>query len=156
MDRTPKDAARTPAHPIILYDGVCGLCNRLNQFTLTRDKREEFRFAALQSSFAREILLRHRANPDDLSTLYVVTNPGSTEEKLHRRARAALLVLRRLGGFWAAVSILRVLPTFLLDLAYRAIASNRYRLFGRQEHCLLPPSQWRERFISTQPDDSPS
>ena len=56
------------AHPITLYDGVCGLCNRLNQFTLKRDKRGVFRFAALQSSFARELLARHGANPDDLDT----------------------------------------------------------------------------------------
>ena len=138
------------AHPIILYDGVCGLCNRLNQFTLSRDKRGVFRFAALQSSFARELLTRHDANPDDLDTFYVVTDHGGAAERLRSRARAALYVLRVLGGPWRIFTVFGILPTFMLNLGYRFIARTRYRLFGKHDQCLLPEPGWKERFIAVE------
>ena len=138
------------AHSIILYDGVCGLCNRLNRFALKRDKRGVFRFAALQSSFARELLARHGANADDLDTFYVVTDHGAAEERLRRRARAALYVLRVLGSPWRILTVFGVLPTFILDLGYRAVARVRYRLFGKYDSCVLPDPAWKERFIAVE------
>jgi len=140
------------AHPIILYDGVCGLCNRLIQFTLKRDKHSTFRFAALQSTFARDLLTRHSINPDHLDTFYVVTDQGSREERLHSRARAALYVLRVLGGPWRILTVFGVLPTFILDLGYRLVARSRYRLFGKYDHCVIPKPQWKERFIASESD----
>ncbi len=145
---SPAGARTVAANPIILYDGVCALCNRINQFTLKRDKQGVFRFAALQSTFAREILLRHGADPDELDTFYVVTNHGETSERLRNRSRAALFVLRTLGGFWRVLSVIGILPTFLLDLGYRLIANNRYRLFGKHDQCVLPDPKWEDRFIA--------
>ena len=135
---------------IILYDGVCGLCNRLNQFTLRRDKRGVFRFAALQSEFARALLKPHGANPEDLDTFYVVLGKETPQERLLARSRAALYVLGTIGGPWKLLTIFSLLPTFILDFLYRVIARNRYSMFGRYDHCLLPDPNWKDRFIATE------
>ncbi len=132
---------------IILYDGVCGLCGRLTQFVLRRDAGRRFRFAALQSSFARSLLRRHARNAEDLDTLYVVIDAGSPSERLLSKARGALFILWQLGGGWRALCLLRVLPTFLLDLGYDILARARYRLFGKYATCLVPTPDHRERFI---------
>jgi len=143
-------------HPIILYDGVCGLCNRLNQFVLRRDSDAIFRFASLQSPFAARILTRHGANPQDLDTVYVVVNHDLTnydlakvthaDERLLPRSDAIIFVLKKLGGLWKVLAILlQLLP--LRDAAYRLVARNRYRVFGRSETCMLPSPEYRNRFL---------
>jgi len=141
-------------HAIILYDGVCALCNRLNQFTLKRDKRGVFRFAPLQSEFAREILVRHSADPADLDTFYVVTNHGGDKERLRSRARGALFVLWTIGGLWRVFTIFSILPTFLLNIGYRIIACSRYRLFGKYDQCVLPKPEWADQFIAAESSSS--
>src|SRR3981189_842412 len=85
-------------HPIILYDGVCGLCNRVNQFVLRRDPEGVFRFASLQSAVAGRILARHGANPEDLDTVYVVVDYELPEERLVPRADAVIFILKQLGA----------------------------------------------------------
>jgi len=137
-------------NPIILYDGLCGLCNRLNQFTLRRDKRGVFRFAALQSEFARALLKPHGANPEDLDTFYVVLGKETPQEHLLARSQAAFYVLGRIGGSWKLLTIFSLLPTFILDFLYRVIARNRYAMFGRHDHCVLPDPNWKDRFIATE------
>ena len=87
LDSTGESS--TSSGPVILYDGVCGLCNRLNQFVLKRDKQGRFRFAALQSEYAREVLKRHSFDASDLDTLYVLTDPGTPQERVRKMARAA-------------------------------------------------------------------
>ena len=140
----------TAVHPIILYDGVCGLCDRFNRFAPKRDRQAVFRFAALQSRFAREILGRHGANADDLDTVYVIIDHGMSSERLVRRGRAVLYVLQRTGWPWRMLTAFGVLPAPLLDLGYRMIARTRYRLFGRHDECVLPESAWRERYIAAE------
>ncbi len=137
-------------HPILMYDGFCGLCARITQFTLKRDPGGVFRFAAIQSAFAGNHIRAHGKEPDDLDTLYVLVDPGEASEKLLSRGEAAMYVLSRLGGPWTVVSWLRVLPHFLLDAGYNLVAKNRYRLFGRSDSCLLPKPEWRERFIAVE------
>ena len=98
-------------NPIILYDGVCGLCNRLVQFVLKHDSQDRFRFASLQSDFAAQVLRRHGAAPDDLDTMYVVIDRGLREERITSRSDAGITVLRELGGGWAALgAALRLFP----------------------------------------------
>jgi predicted DCC family thiol-disulfide oxidoreductase YuxK len=136
------------SHPILLYDGVCGLCNRFVQFTLRRDRNATFHFAWLQGALAASILARHSANPTDLDTVYVVVNYELPDEYLLSRSQAVLFVLGQLGGFWRPVaSLLQLLPKFLRDAAYNAIARNRYRIFGRSEVCVLPNDLDRSRFL---------
>jgi predicted DCC family thiol-disulfide oxidoreductase YuxK len=139
-------ASRSPAAQgthVLFFDGVCGLCSRLVQFVLSRDRAASFRFAPLQGDFAARELEPRGARPGDLDTLLVLTADG----RLLRRSRAVLFVLRELGGVWAAVAWLRVLPAPLLDRAYDLIARVRYRLFGRLEACRVPAASERTRFI---------
>jgi predicted DCC family thiol-disulfide oxidoreductase YuxK len=142
-------------HPIILYDGLCGLCNRLNQFVLRRDGEGIFRFASLQSPLAARILARHGASPQDLDTVYVVLNhdlnkKAQPDEALLPRSDAVLFVLKRLGGIWKVLGFsLQLLPRFLRDWGYRVVARNRYRVFGRFETCMLPSARDRSKFIDT-------
>ena len=89
------------ANPIILYDGVCGLCNRLVQFLLKHDKDGRLRFASLQSDFAVKVLGRHGLDPKDLDTVHVVVNYDQPGERVLQRSDAVLRAGRELGGFGA-------------------------------------------------------
>ena len=135
-------------YPILLYDGVCGLCNRLVQFTLRSDRSAVFRFASLQSALAARILARHGADPGDLDTVYVVVNHDRPDEYLLSRSDAVLFVLKELGGVWRVdVFLLRLIPKFLRDWAYNVVAQHRYRVFGKSEVCILPGERDRGRFL---------
>ncbi len=142
-----SDPGRATEAPLILYDGVCGLCHRLVRFVLARDPAGRFRFAALQSTLARDILARHGRDPRDLDTLYLVLGHGRPDERLLRRSDAALWILRELGGPWRAAGALRVVPARLRDLGYDLVARTRYRLFGRYDTCPLPDPRHRARFL---------
>lgn len=133
-----------PANPVLLYDGVCGLCNGLVRFVLRHDTAARFHFASLQSGYAATILQRHGLDPDDLDTFYVVSESG----QLDARSDAAIFVLRGLGGFWSGIAtVLRVFPRSLRDWGYAVVARHRYRIFGKYESCLLPEKKYRDRFL---------
>ena len=135
-------------NPILLYDGVCGLCNRFVKFVLRNDLHGRFRFGSLQSDFASTIVHRHGLNPGNLDTVYDIENSGQSNERISARSDAIISVLRHIGGFWAAISIaLRALPRWFRDCGYTAIASNRYRIFGKYESCLLPDEKDRDKFL---------
>ena len=134
--------------PILLYDGVCGLCNRSVQFILRRDCSALFRFAALQSDFAARILTRHGADPAVLDTFYVVLNQGTPSESLLARSDAVLYILEQLGGIWKAAAVLgRLIPRPIRNWAYGIVVRNRYRVFGRYDTCPLPSPDTRSRFL---------
>jgi predicted DCC family thiol-disulfide oxidoreductase YuxK len=135
-------------HPILLYDGVCGLCNRLVQFILHRDPTAIFRFASLQSPLAASILQRYNVNPTGLDTVYVIINHDAATETLLSRSDAVLFVLNQLGGTCRpAAAILLLIPSRLRDWTYNAIARNRYQLCGRHDACPLPTSATRDLFL---------
>lgn len=131
---------------LILYDGLCGVCNRFNRFVLDRDPQGHFVFAALQSPTARARLAPHGVTPDDLDTLWVLAHTPAGERALSR-SDAVFFVLRELGGAWSAVAWMRVLPRPVRDLGYRVFARARYRLLGRHETCPLPRPGEAERFL---------
>jgi len=135
------------SNPIVLYDGVCGLCNRLNQFLLKRDTHDRFRFASLQSNFAADVLKRHGANPEDLDTVYVVIDYGQSTERLLTRSDAILHALTQLDGVWKLAATGRVLPKTLRDVVYKIVARNRYRVFGKYESCMLPEPKHHRKFL---------
>lgn len=133
------------ANPVLLYDGVCGLCNRLVRLVLKHDSQAHFRFASLQSAYAARILQRLALDPHDLDTLYVVEG-----EELVTRSDAVIVILRKLGGFWLAVAAtLRVFPKSLRDWGYSVVAHHRYSVFGKYESCPLPEKKYRDRFLDT-------
>ncbi|HYM74457.1 MAG TPA: DCC1-like thiol-disulfide oxidoreductase family protein [Candidatus Dormibacteraeota bacterium] len=142
------------SHPLLLYDGVCGLCNRAVQFILRHDPDGTFRFASLQSGLAARIFTRHGANPSDLDTAYIVLNldvpasEGQTGEALLARSDAVLFVMRQLGGGWGAGGwAFGLLPHAARDWAYGVVARRRYRIFGRYDTCPLPDAATRARFL---------
>jgi predicted DCC family thiol-disulfide oxidoreductase YuxK len=126
---------------------LCGLCNRLNAFILTRDAQEDFGFASLQSPTGQSLLRRFGLATSGLTTFYVVTDYSADSPELLAKSRAALFVLSRLGGVWPALGVFGVLPTAILDAAYDLIARYRYRLFGRYEACPMPAPEHKQRFI---------
>jgi len=134
-------------HPIVLYDGVCGLCNRLNQFLLKRDRHDRLRFASLQSSLAESLTLRHGANPNDLDTVYVVVDHNRPTEHLLSRSDAIIYVLTQLGGIWKVMGLAKVLPKTLRNIAYNIVARNRYAVFGKLDSCMLPDPKNKEKFL---------
>jgi predicted DCC family thiol-disulfide oxidoreductase YuxK len=149
---------------LILYDGVCGFCNYWVQFVLDHDPKGQFHFASLQSEIAQSILLRHKKDPNELSTVYLLENfePGSltrstdrsgTEpqeaEKLYLRSEAALRIGSRLTSPLAPFlkAALFIFPAPLRDWGYKLVAHNRYKIAGKLESCRLPSSQERARFL---------
>jgi predicted DCC family thiol-disulfide oxidoreductase YuxK len=142
------ESAGESHHSILLYDGVCGLCNRLVQFVLRHDRDGIFQFASLQSAFSARILTRHGANPTDLDTFYVVLYDDQLTEQLLPRSDAVIWVLKRLGGLWQITAFfIGILPRVVRDWVYDVIARNRYRMFGRYKTCPLPSAETRARFI---------
>jgi predicted DCC family thiol-disulfide oxidoreductase YuxK len=147
--------AHEGAH-LLLYDGVCGLCNSLIQAVLIHDRNRVFHFASLQSDAARAALAPFAGDHHDLTTMYVVRDYRSSAPVLLARGRAALFVAARLGWPWKAAAILRILPAAIVNVGYDLVARYRYRLFGKYEQCLMPSPEFRHRFIDESLGRSPS
>jgi len=138
----------TSANSILLYDGVCGLCNHFVQFCLRHDKSSRLRFASLQSGFAARVLQRHAMNPADLDSLYLVEDYEARTERISSHSDAVISALRLLSSSWFAVAaVLRIVPRRLRDWGYRLVARNRYRIFGRSTSCILPEARYRNKFL---------
>jgi predicted DCC family thiol-disulfide oxidoreductase YuxK len=138
----------TTPKPIILYDGVCGLCNRLVQFVLKRDSRGRFHFAWLQGLFAAKVLARHGLSPSDLDTVYVVLDYEQPGERLAARSDAVIVILRELGRMWNALALaMRLVPRWFRNWGYNLVARYRYRIFGKYDSCPLPEATHRDRFL---------
>lgn len=137
----------TNSKTVVLYDGVCGLCNGLNQFLLKRDRRDHFRFASLQSEFAASLLKQYGINAVDLDTVYVCADYGQESERLLSRSDAILHVLGKLGGVWSILRVGQALPKSLRDALYNVVARNRYRVFGKYDVCLMPEERYRRKFL---------
>jgi predicted DCC family thiol-disulfide oxidoreductase YuxK len=140
---------------LLLYDGVCGLCDRLVQTVLTHDRREVFHFASLQSAAAKAVLGRFGRDPDELNTIYVIVHYQAAAPALLSRASAALFVAETLGWPWKAARVLGVLPDGVLDWGYDLVARYRYRVFGRYDQCVIPPPEHRVRFLEAEEDLRP-
>ena len=132
---------------LVLYDGVCALCNGLVQFLLTHDRRAIFRFASLQSPAGQAMVTRFGGNSEELTSLYVVENYRADRARALTRSRAALFVMSELGWPWSFARVLGVLPRTILDRAYDLVARTRYRVFGRYDQCLVPRPEFRDRFV---------
>jgi predicted DCC family thiol-disulfide oxidoreductase YuxK len=150
----PPSPAPRPGSPIsdsanhlFLYDGVCGLCNRINRFILRFDREGRFDFASLQSPTADALLQQFGKNAGELSTFYVVTNYQSASPEILSKARGALFVATALGWPWRAAAVVGILPAPALEFLYDLVARYRYRVFGREDTCPLPPLEHRKRFI---------
>jgi len=132
---------------IILFDGICGLCNRFVRFVIKRDLNNKFLFASLQSNFAKTILQNHGHPTDKLDTLILVNNYQESSEKIFFKAQGALLILKHLGGFWKIFYGFIIFPDFILNFFYKLVANNRYKIFGKYDSCPLPDPNIQSKFI---------
>ena len=128
--------------PLVLYDGTCGLCSRSVQLILRHDRRGRFRFAALQSDAGRALLRRHGLPVDQLDSVVLVEGG-----RAYTKSRAALRIARGMDAPWPALRALAVVPRPVADFVYDRVARSRYRLFGRQESCMIPTPEIRSRFL---------
>ena len=143
----PALAALPDDAVLVLYDGVCAMCNGLVEFLLARDRGDRFRFLALQSELGRQVVRARGGDPDQVSTLYVLTRPGRPGERVLVRGRAGIRAMTAAGGPWRLLHALRILPGFLLDAGYRLLARHRYRIAGRLDACPVPAPEHRHKFI---------
>jgi len=134
-------------NPIVLYDGVCGLCNRAVQFLLKRDRHDRLRFAPLQSDFAATLLKRHGVANRDLDTVYVVLNQGEANEGLLAKSDAFLLFTKEIGGVWSIARLARIIPRSIRNCLYDFVARHRYQVFGKYDACMLPDPRHKHKFI---------
>jgi predicted DCC family thiol-disulfide oxidoreductase YuxK len=129
-------------HSVILFDGVCNLCNGFVQFTIERDKDQYFKFASLQSDTAKEILASFGLDNQSLSTVILVENG-----QYYTKSTAGLTIISRFGGLWSLAKVLLILPKFIRDVVYDFIARNRYKWFGEKESCWIPTPELKKRFL---------
>jgi predicted DCC family thiol-disulfide oxidoreductase YuxK len=127
---------------IIVFDAQCLLCSRWVAFLLRFDRRRVFRFASIQGETGRALLARAGLRVDGLQTLLLVDRDRSWQH-----TGAILRILHALGWPWRAVWLAWPIPAPLRDAAYRLVARNRYRLFGRSDTCLAPPADQADRFL---------
>ena len=127
---------------VILFDGVCNLCNSSVQFVIKQDTKNYFSFAALQSNFGQELLNKYHLDPHDFDSFVLYEN-----NKLHLKSSAALRLTRKLRFPFPLLYPLIVIPAFIRNLVYDFIAKNRYKWFGKKDSCMIPTPELKDRFI---------
>lgn len=129
--------------PLILFDGVCNLCNGSVQFVIRHDKNGLFRFASLQSESGQQLLQKHQLPIANFSSFVLIDNG-----KVYTRSTAALKVARKLSGPIKMLYGFIIVPTFIRDAIYNFIARNRYKWFGKKESCMIPTPELKNRFLN--------
>lgn len=129
-------------HGLVLFDGVCNLCDSSVQFIIKHDKNDYFRFAALQSESGQK-LLKEAGLPADFLETFVYCEEG----KFYTESTAALRISKHLNGAWKLFYALLVIPSPIRNIFYRLVSKNRYKVFGKQEECIIPTPELKKKFI---------
>lgn len=137
-----SDTINTSLKVLVLFDGVCNLCNGAVQFIIKRDPSGKFLFASLQSDFASAQLQKFGSNPGSLHSIIVIEG-----DKMQERSDAILTIASHLTGIWKMFVVFKLLPRFIRDGLYDLVAKYRYRVFGRQDSCMIPTPELKARFI---------
>jgi predicted DCC family thiol-disulfide oxidoreductase YuxK len=127
---------------IILFDGVCNLCNASVQYILRHDKKKQFIFGSLQGEEGQMLLKKFQLPTDQFHSFLLVEN-----EKVYSHSTAILRVAKWLGGPWSLLYVFIMVPRFIRDPVYNLLSRNRYRLFGKRETCWLPDEDLKDRFL---------
>jgi predicted DCC family thiol-disulfide oxidoreductase YuxK len=137
---------------LVLYDGLCGMCNSSVQWVIRHDDADRFRFAPQQSALATQILARCGVDRESMlkgNSVYLALNAGTAQERLLAQSDVAVNLLLLLGGRWRFLGkLLRAIPSFARNAAYRLFARNRYRVARQYEVCPLPPEAERIKFLA--------
>lgn len=136
------NAILNQAHPLLLFDGVCNLCNSAVQFILKGDKKQVFRFASLQSDLGQALSRAVGLKEGEMNTMVLVENG-----KFYLKSSAALRICLKLGGLWPLLYAFIIVPPPIRNVVYDWIARHRYRWFGKQNECWLPRPEWKDRFL---------
>ena len=136
---TAKEQA---APAIVVFDAQCVLCSANARLILRNDRQRRFRLASMQEAAGAQLLRQHGVDPNDPDTIIVVAG-----NDVHRDSDAVLYIYRSLGMPWRLVGLFRAVPRPLRDRAYRFIARNRYRLFGKLDQCWVPDASDRDRML---------
>ncbi len=127
---------------ILLFDGVCNLCNSMVQFTIKRDPKGKFKFASLQSEGGQALLNKFGLPTNDFDSFVFING-----DKYFLKSSAGLQVLKELGGLWKLFYVLIILPRPLRDFVYNIIAKTRYKIFGKRDTCMVPTQELKQRFL---------
>ncbi|MGS2761317.1 thiol-disulfide oxidoreductase DCC family protein [Sinomicrobium sp. M5D2P9] len=129
---------------IILFDGVCNLCNRSVQFVIKRDKKDIFRFASLQSSLGQKLLAERGIDPENTDSIIVI----EPDVAYYTRSQAAIEIASEMGGGWPFLRVFEyILPVSLRDGLYDFIARNRYKWYGKKDQCMIPAPELKAKFL---------
>jgi predicted DCC family thiol-disulfide oxidoreductase YuxK len=129
-------------HSIILFDGVCNLCNGAVNFVIKRDPGNVFKFTPLQEKQGVLLLKKHAIDAQELDSIVLVEN-----KKVYTKSSAALRIARKMSNLWPLFFVLLIIPSFIRDGVYDFIAKNRYKWFGKKEQCMIPTPGLREKFL---------
>ena len=128
---------------IILFDGVCNLCNQSVQFIIKHDAKDVFRFVALQSDLGQEILKHIGIQVQNIDSI-ILYNPGKA---YYYKSAAALEIAKDLSGIWHYGTFFRIFPTKISNMIYDYVAKNRYKWYGKTESCLIPTEELKVKFL---------
>ncbi len=128
--------------PVLLFDGVCNLCNFVVSFTIERDPKGKFAFASLQSDYGQELLAKQNLPQETFDTF--ILQEG---DQIYLKSTGALRVARRLSGLWPLLYGFIIVPAPIRDVVYSFIARNRYKWFGKKDQCMIPSPEVRARFL---------
>lgn len=132
----------TNPHLIIIFDGVCNFCNFWVNFLLDRDKKDKFRFTALQSEKGDELLKKYNLSTIDFDTFVLIDR-----DKFYIKSSAVLTVAKNLPRLWKLLYIFIIIPKLIRDYFNNLIAKNRYKLFGKRDTCRIPTPEERKKFL---------
>lgn len=128
---------------IILFDGVCNLCNNAINFIIEHDKKDVFRFASLQSDLGKQLVSERGIDPEVLDTIYLI----EPRVVYYEKSTAALKIAEDLSGGYSFMKLFIYLPKFIRDGVYNLVASNRYSWFGKKESCMIPTPELKAKFL---------
>lgn len=137
MENLPKDKK------IILFDGVCNLCSNAVQYVIEHDKKDVFRFVALQSDLGVEILAHIGIDPKHIDSI-VLYEPGRA---YYYKSTAAIEIAKNFGGFFHLGTIFKIIPSGLRDMVYDYVARNRYKWYGKKDSCMIPTPELKAKFL---------
>ena len=129
--------------PIVLFDGVCNLCNSAVQFIIRHDKKNIFMFTSLQSDTGQKLLAQYDLPLNELNSFILIEN-----NKAYTRSSGALRVIKKLKGLWPLLYGFIIVPKFIRDGVYNWVGRNRYKWFGKQDACMIPTPGLKARFLN--------
>lgn len=129
--------------PVVLFDGVCNLCNSAVQFIIKHDKKKIFRFTSLQSEAGQKILAQYNFPLKELNSFILIEN-----NKAYDRSTGALRVAKKLHGLWPLLYGFIIIPKIFRDSIYNWVGKNRYKWFGKKDECMIPTPELKARFLN--------